>query len=50
MGNREVFVFLFVYLFVSQSRVNTAIKYADVKQLQIEALFHGICTTILLHS
>lgn len=50
VGNREVFVFLFVYLFVSQSRVNTAIKYADVKQLQIEALFHGICTTILLHS
>lgn len=42
--------FLFIYLFVPKSTVNTAINYADVKQLQIEALFHVICTTILLHS
>lgn len=44
------FSFLFIYLFVSKSTVNTAINHADVKQLQIEALFHVICTTILLHS
>lgn len=42
--------FLFIYLFVPKSTVNTAINYTDVKQLQIEALFHVICTTILLHS
>lgn len=43
-------LYLFIYLFVPKSTVNSAINYADVKQLQIEALFHVICTTILLHS
>lgn len=38
---------LFIYLFVSKSTINTAINCVDVKQLQIEALFHVICTTIL---
>lgn len=53
VGDREVLFFLsylFIYLFVPKSTVNSAINYADVKQLQIEALFHVICTTILLHS
>lgn len=42
--------FLSFYLFIPKPTANTAINYADVNQLQIEALFHVICTTILLHS